>query len=65
MTSVQLNWYLESIRHEISLINDNDFMGNITFKMNIKYGGIINMNVELAKSLKMPDQVDRTVSHIS
>ncbi len=65
MNATQLEWYLDSIRHEINLINDHDFVGNISFKINIKQGTLINMNVELAKSVKMPDQVNRTVSHIS
>lgn len=60
MNKTQLKWYLESIEHEVSQINDQEFVGNIDFKLNIKHGGITNMNINLSKSVKMPDVVVRS-----
>lgn len=57
MNSVQLDWYLKAIEHEVSLITDKEFIGNVDFKLNIKCGGITNMNINLSKSVKMPEPV--------
>lgn len=54
MNSVQLAWYLEAIKHEVELINDN-FVGSISFKMNIKLRSIANMNIDQIKSVQMPE----------
>lgn len=56
MNITQLSWYQKAIEHEISLITE-DFVGNIEFKFNIKCNGITNMNINLAKSVKMPEPV--------
>lgn len=55
MNEAQLKWYQEVIEHEVGLINP-DFVGNIDFKFNIKNDGITNMNINLSKSVKMPEQ---------
>ncbi len=54
MNVAQLDWYLNAIKHEIGQVNE-DFVGNVDFKFNIKQNSITNMNVNLAKSLKKPD----------
>lgn len=55
MNASQLAWYLKAIEHEVSLITDKEFIGNIDFKLNIKCGGITNMNINLSKSVKQPE----------
>ena len=57
MNRQHLEWYLTAIRHEIEAINEHEFVGNVDFKLNINKGTIANMNVTLAKSLKMFEQV--------
>lgn len=47
-----LDWYLNSIRHEVEQLNDKDFVGSIEFKVNIRQGVIGNMNIGLFKSVK-------------
>lgn len=46
-----LDWYLESIRHEIAMVN-KEFVGSLAFRINIKQGVIGNMNINLDKSVK-------------
>ena len=52
-----LEKYIDSIRHEIEQINEKDFVGNIAFTLNIRYGVIGNMNVVLAKSIKISENL--------
>ncbi len=51
-----LDWYLKSIKHEVELINDKDFVGSVEFKINIRQGVIGNMNITLGKSVKNIEQ---------
>lgn len=54
MNTKQLEWYQKAIEHEVAQISE-DFVGNIDFKFNVKHNSITNMNINLAKSVKMPE----------
>lgn len=54
MNKEQLAWYQKAIEHEVSSISDS-FVGNINFQFNIRANSITNMNINLAKSVKMPE----------
>lgn len=45
--------YIIFIRRELDKLEQGKFTGNIGFKVNLKEGGIANMNVELNKSIKL------------
>ena len=52
MSSQSIEWYLETIRHELEMLEEGKFTGNMDFKINFKDGAPANMNVTLAKSVK-------------
>ena len=47
-----LEFYIQFIQHEIEKLEQGKFTGNVEFKVNFKDGGIANLNVNLAKSVK-------------
>ncbi len=47
-----IEWYIESIRHELDKLEEGRFTGNMDFKINFKDGFPCNMNIVLAKSVK-------------
>ena len=55
MSDIKIEWYINHIRDELSQLRDGRFTGNIEYRINIKNGGIANMNNGLHKSLKMPE----------
>lgn len=57
MDEIKLKRYLESIEHEIRRLDNKEFIGNIQFRLNMKYGSIANMNVDLSKSIRFDEAV--------
>ncbi len=55
MSDIRINWYLNFIRDELTQLRDNNFHGNIEYKINIVNGKIQNMTNGLHKSLKMSE----------
>jgi hypothetical protein len=47
-----IEWYIDSIRHELEKLEEGKFTGNMEFKINFKEGSPANMNVILATSVK-------------
>jgi hypothetical protein len=50
----QVDWYLKEIKKTLYILKNTSYNGNIEFRFNIKYGGIVNMNEVTNKSLQMP-----------
>lgn len=61
MDEVKLKDYLDSIEHEIRRLDNKEFVGNIQFRLNMKYGRIVNMNIDLSKSVKFDDEVSLAI----
>ena len=55
MIDKRIDWYISMIRDDLERLRDGRFTGNVEFRVNIKNGGIANMNNGLHKSLKMPE----------
>lgn len=53
MTEPTIQWYLEIIKGELEKLKAGNFTGNIQFKVNMKQGGICNIDIGLNKSVKM------------
>ncbi len=51
-----LKWYLDFIQHELEKLEGGRFTGNIEFKVNLKEGGIANLNCVLNRSVKLVDK---------
>ena len=47
--------YLMSFERDLETLRDNRFTGNIEFKINLKEGGIANVNCGRNKSIKFTD----------
>jgi len=45
--------HLDYIQHDLESLKNNKFTGNIEFKINMKEGGIANMNCSKHKSVKL------------
>ena len=56
MSDNRISWYIARIREDLEKLRDGRFTGNVEFRVNIKNGGIANMNNGLHKSLKMPEE---------
>lgn len=56
MEKASLNKYLDAIKHEILRLDNKEFIGNISFRLNMKYGEISNMNVDQSKSIKLTEE---------
>lgn len=57
-----LKWYLEAIVHELSRLDNPNFVGNIDFKFNIIKGKLTNMNIVLNKSIKKPYENNNNIT---
>ena len=54
MLDQSIEWYLDFIKREVKVLKDGKFTGNLDLKLNMKEGGICNMNCGRHKSVKMP-----------
>lgn len=48
-----IKYYLEIIQSELEKLKDGRLTGNVEFQLNLKDGFTANMNIRLAKSVKM------------
>jgi len=55
MTDPTIEWYLNEIRRDLQTAKDTRNTGNYEFKINMKEGGIANMNCGKNKSVKKPE----------
>jgi len=54
--------YLIAFRRDLETLRNNRFTGNIEFKINLKEGGIANVNCGRNKSIKFTDEeIDKMV----
>lgn len=54
-TALTIEWYLSRIREELKpKLEDNAFIGNVSFNFNIKHGGIANVNIGGERSVRKP-----------
>lgn len=55
MNNLEMEWYISQIREKLKLrLTDINFVGNVKFEVNIKDGGIVNMNFDQRESLRKP-----------
>jgi len=50
---VLIEKYLDVVRKDLETLRDTQFTGNIEFKINLREGGIANMNCGKYKSVKL------------
>jgi len=57
--------YLIAFRRDLETLKSTKFTGNIEFKINMKEGGIANINIDRNKSLKLSDsEIDEMTKHL-
>ena len=55
MTDTIVNQYCNLIKEKLVVLNEHEFLGDITFRLNHKEGGVANMNVSLSKCIDEAD----------
>lgn len=55
MDKREKSFYMGSIEHEVARFSIPEFVGNVSFHFNMKNGNVANMNVEMKKSIRMPE----------
>lgn len=58
--------YLIAFRRDLEVLRNSKYTGNIEFKINLKEGGIANVNCARNKSIKLSDeQIEEMVEEYS
>jgi len=53
MTDLIIQKYLDYIKKELEYLKESKFTGHMDFSVNLKLGGIANMNIGVNQSIKM------------
>ena len=51
-----IEWYIDNVfRRELLKLKEGKFTGNMNFQVNLKSGGVANINVGLNRSIRKPE----------